>query len=58
MIKNIPVPIFKTIQRYRQDQGQTRMPWLRQTLRSCDPCSADFAAEFLFTGESDDGEAG
>ena len=48
MIQNTPVPIFKTIQRYRQDQDQIRMSLKRQAFHVCDPNSADSPAEFFF----------
>ena len=50
MIKNIPVPIFKTIQRYRQD-WDCAYAAMRQTLLSCDPNSADLRQSFFMERE-------
>ena len=46
MIQNIPVPIFKTIQRYRQDWDCAYAAVL-QTLSSCDPNSAGIRQSFF-----------
>ena len=50
MIQNIPVPIFKTIQRYRQD-WDCAYAAMRQTLLSCDPNSADLRQSFFMERE-------
>ena len=50
MIQNTPVPIFKTIQRYRQD-WDCAYAAMRQTLLSCDPNSADLRQSFFMERE-------
>ena len=50
MIQNTPVPIFKTIQRYRQDWDCTYAA-MRQTLLSCDPNSAGLRQSFCMERE-------
>ena len=54
MIQNIPVPIFKTIQRYRQD-WDCAYAAARQTLSICDPNFAESPAKFFFMEWRDEG---